>query len=131
MTYSAYSKTQNLTPQSSRDVEYRLLGQVTVALLDAEANQDNVAKRVDAISWNREVWAALRRDLTHPENGLSAQIKNDLVDLANWVDRETFRILSGDSKTVDALIDVNKNIMEGLKPKASKPAENSDQPPAN
>lgn len=126
MTYSAYSKTQNLTPQSSRDVEYRLLGQVTAALMDAEASQENVAKRVDAISWNREVWAALRRDLTHPANALPQNIKDQLVDLANWVDRETFRILSGDSITMDALIDVNKNIMEGLKPKV-KPAENTEE----
>lgn len=129
MTYSAYSKTQNLTPQSSRDVEYRLLGQVTAALMDAEAAQENVAKRVDAISWNREVWAALRRDLTHPANALPQNIKDQLVDLANWVDRETFRILSGDSITVDALIDVNKNIMEGLKPKV-KPTENTEELPS-
>lgn len=124
MTYSAYSKTQNLTPQSSRDVEYRLLGQVTAALIEAEENQSNVAKRVDAISWNREVWAVLRRDLTHPSNGLPQSLKDQLVDLANWVDRETFRILSGHSVTVDGLIDVNRNIMDGLKPKG-KATENA------
>lgn len=125
MAYSAYFKTQ-MNTSSPRDVEYRLLGQVTALLMEAEESKDNVAKRVDAISWNREVWAVLRRDLTHPDNALPKGLKDQLVDLANWVDRETFRILSGDSITMDALIDVNKNIMDGLKPK-TKATENNTE----
>lgn len=117
MTYNAYTKTQNLTPESSRDVEYRLLGAVTAALLDAEST-NNVVKRVDAVCWNRDVWATLRRDLTHPQNALPPTIKEQLVDLANWVDRETFRILGGNTTKLDGLIDVNKNIIDGLRPKS-------------
>lgn len=121
MSYSAYTQTQNRTTESPRDVEYRLLGAVTAALMESESSaKDEVAdtkKRIEAVCWNRDVWSALRLDLTHPENGLPQAIKDDLVDLAKWVDRETYRILRGDTKMLDGLIEVNKNIMSGLKSK--------------
>ncbi len=120
MSYNAYTKTQNLeaSPGSGRDVEYRLLGQVTAALMDAEAAPTDVAKRVDTVCWNREVWAVFRLDLSNPDNGLPLVLKTQLIDLSHWVDRETFRILNSETIALDGLIDVNKHIIEGLKPKS-------------
>jgi len=120
MSYSAYTQAQNRAPTSSRDVEYRLLGAVISALIEAEGS-GSVIKRVDAVCWNREVWSVFRMDLKHPDNGLPQEIKDQLVDISKWVDRETFRILGGDTDKLDGLIEVNKNIMNGLKPK-DKPA---------
>ena len=122
MSYNAYSKTQNAGSSSPRDVEYRLLGATTAALLDAESS-GVLVKRVDAVCWNREVWAAFRLDLSHPSNGLPKKIREDLIDLSKWVDRETFRILNGETIKLDGLIEVNKNIMNGLKPPASTAAD--------
>jgi flagellar biosynthesis regulator FlaF len=125
MSYSAYSQTQNRTTEAPRDIEYRLLGAVTAALLEAEANEGQVVKRVEAVCWNRDVWNALRLDLTHPQNSLPKGIKDGLLQLARWVDQETFRILGGDTNTLDGLIDVNKNIMTGLNPAARAATENN------
>lgn len=122
MSYSAYTKTQNRTTESPRDVEYRLLGAATAALLEAEENTDNVVKRVEAVCWNRDIWGTLRVDLSHPDNRLPAGLKNELITLARWVDKETFRILSGDTNELDGLIEVNKNIMTGLKSAAQNRA---------
>ncbi len=123
MTYNAYTKAQNTGAAASpRDLEYRLLGAVTAALLEADET-GIVIKRVDAVCWNRDVWAAFRRDLNHPHNALPQNIKDDLIDLAKWVDRETFRILSGETIKMDGLIEVNKNIMNGLKPPATRSPE--------
>ncbi len=114
--YNAYLKTQNATTtQNSRDTEYRLLGQVTAGLIEAENDAGNLKRRMDVLVWNRQVWSVFRMDLTHPENGLPKGLRDQLVDLSNWIERETFRILQQPALSLDGLIDVNKNIMDGLK----------------
>ena len=113
--YSAYRKAQNVT-ESSRDIEYRLLAQVTGALIDANAADTPLAKRFDVVLWNRNVWAVLREDLLDPRNQLPKELKLSLVSLSIWVEKETFTILDG-QRELDALIDVNKSIMDGLKPR--------------
>lgn len=113
--YSAYRKAQNVT-ESSRDIEYRLLAQVTGALIDANTPDTPLAKRFDVVLWNRNVWAVLREDLLDPRNQLPKELKLSLVSLSIWVEKETFTILDGQSE-LDSLIDVNKSIMEGLKPR--------------
>jgi flagellar protein FlaF len=120
--YGAYSQVQNRT-EDSRSVEYRLLAQVTAAMLAARDQADELPKLVDAVLWNRSVWAAFRDDLSHPQNGLPDDVKARLISLSLWVDRETNAVL-GRTSDLDALVDVNRTIMEGLaaSQRASVPA---------
>ena len=115
--YGTYLRNQNIT-QAPRDIEYRLLAQVTAALIDAESNPENFTKRAESLTWNRRVWGAFRIDLIDPSNALSTELKASLVSLAIWVERETFEILKGKGN-LHALITVNKHIMEGLQPSAA------------
>ncbi len=49
--------------EAPKDAEYRLFGQVTRALLVAsEAPATDFAVRIDAVDWNRRLWATLARD---------------------------------------------------------------------
>jgi flagellar protein FlaF len=100
--------------ESARDIEYRLLGQVTASLIEASREGTKANKRVDALIWNRDIWAAFRLDLSHPENGLPEEIRKQLISLSHWVDKETFQVMEGLSD-FETLIDINKNIMAGLK----------------
>lgn len=119
MSYAAYAKAQN-TSENTKDIEYRLLGQVTAALLNAdESTQMN--KIAESVLWNRDVWAAFRLDLSHTQNGLPEDLKTQLIDLSHWVDRETRDVLDNRSD-LKTLIEVNRNIMEGLKPKGAAEA---------
>lgn len=114
--YNAYLKAQNATTvQNSRDTEYRLLGQVTAGLMEAEENPADIKKRMDVLVWNRQVWSVFRMDLYHPENGLPENLRAQLISLSNWIEQETFRILQQPALPLDGLIDVNRNIMDGLK----------------
>ncbi|MDB5366497.1 MAG: flagellar FlaF family protein [Rhodospirillales bacterium] len=110
--YGAYSQVQNRT-EDSRSVEYRLLAQVTAAMLAANDRAGEFPKLVDAVLWNRSVWAAFRDDLSHPQNGLPDDLKARLISLSLWVDRESHAVL-GKTSDIEALVDVNRNIMEGL-----------------
>jgi flagellar protein FlaF len=111
--YGAYARTQNVT-ESSREVEYRLLAQVTGAMIKARENPDDFRAMVDVALWNRSVWAAFRDDLSHPQNGLPVDLKARLISLSLWVDRETFAVLSKQTD-MEAIIDVNRMVMDGLR----------------
>lgn len=122
--YAAYSRNARHA-QSDRETEYRLLGQVTGALLhaqtklaasDTRSRVEATKAKVDALLWNREVWSTLKLDLLSPQNTLPDELKGSLISLAIWVERETGTLLSGGDNDLQALIDVNKTIMEGLRP---------------
>ena len=112
--YSAYKTTQNST-ENPRDIEYRLLAQVTRSLIDARENPKEFNKKIEAVLWNRDVWSALRVDLSDNDNQLPKQLRASLISISIWVEKETFALLDGRGD-LDAIIDINRNIMAGLKP---------------
>ncbi len=119
MSYTAYKFSQHTT-NDTRDVEYRLLAQVTARLLDLKdkrKNADLAGKRdmVDAILWNRDIWNALKVDLSSDGNQLPAQLRASLISIAIWVEKECMKIVD-DKGDLEAIIEVNRNIMAGLKP---------------
>lgn len=116
MGYTAYKASQQQN-QDTRDVEYRLLAQVTAALIAAKEKNAayELREKLDAILWNRDVWSALRVDLSSDGNGLPKELRASLISIAIWVEKESLRLLDGNGD-IDALIDVNRNIMAGLKP---------------
>lgn len=126
--YAVYQRTQNVA-EEPRDVEYRLLGQVTAALMDAERDPQNAQKLVEAVLWNRSVWSAFKIDLLNEGNRLPADLRGKLVSLALWVERESSEILSFKSD-LSWVIGVNKRIMEGLKPKVAVQATSPSAGPA-
>jgi flagellar protein FlaF len=111
--YAAYDRVQNTT-ETPRQVEYRLLAQVTNALRSAKAKPDDRPGFYNALVWNKKVWDAFLCDLVDDTNKLPKAMRNQLIGLATWVSKQTFAVMDGNAK-IDALIDVNVNIMEGLK----------------
>lgn len=114
--YAAYQRVQNIA-EDPRAIEYRLLGQVTAALMDADRDSSNGAKIVEAALWNRRVWSAFKVDLLSEANGLPPDLRGKLVSIALFVERETSQILSFKSD-LSWVIGINKTIMDGLKPRA-------------
>lgn len=56
---------------------------------------------------------ALQTDLMQDENGFPDSLKAQIISLAIWVDKHSRKAIRGDA-TLDALISVNRTIMEGL-----------------
>jgi flagellar protein FlaF len=112
MSYAAYGRTQNVT-ENPRSIEYRLLGQVTGALLAAKDDPDK-RKLYDALLWNQQVWNAFLVDLTSPGNQLPQALKQQITGLCLWVRRETDDVIAGKAE-IETLVAVNRNIMEGLR----------------
>jgi len=133
--YYAYKRTIRQTA-SPRDVEYRLLAQVTAALLKAKELRDKsdrdprrMAQIMDALNWNNQVWDAFVEDVGTEGNMLPRELRAAIVSLGIWVTRETGMISSGEGD-IDALIGVNRAIMRGLNPAMVASEEGGEQPPA-
>ena len=114
--YNAYRKTQGATAvQNARDLEYRLLAQVTGALIKARDGAVTLQERLNAVLRNEKVWGVFLADLNHPDNGLPRDLKGGIASLALWVMRETRLVIDTDAP-LDDLILINRQIMAGLKP---------------
>ena len=61
MTHKAYQSAQAVT-EDPRATEYRLFGQVTGALIDAQKSQVRGGPLAEAIDWNRKLWRTLASD---------------------------------------------------------------------
>ncbi len=117
MGLEAYRRVQKVA-ESPREAEYRLFAQVTAALLKAEAEKHSGVTLVDTLDWNRRLWSALSTDCGMPGNGMPANLRGQIVSLALWVSRYSSEVAAGKAG-IDALIDVNRAIMDGL---AAQPA---------
>ena len=115
----AYKKALNKTA-SSRNAEYRLLAQVTAALIEAKEADGDMRKDpakmkmlAHALNWNNEVWSTFMDDCRSEDNKLPEKLRGGILSLGIWVNKETQAALSGDVG-LDALISVNRDIMKGL-----------------
>jgi len=108
--------------ESPKEAEYRLFGQVTRALMDA-AKEDvtNLSARMDALDWNRRLWSALGSDCASPENTLPAELRAQIISLSIWVGKYTSLVIRGEDD-IEALIDINRIIMQGLSGGAAQAA---------
>jgi|APCry1669190591_1035303.scaffolds.fasta_scaffold04277_2 flagellar biosynthesis activator protein FlaF len=115
MSLQAY-KTAAQRSESPREAEYRLFGEVTRALIDAaQLDRTEIAKRMDALHWNRQLWSVLATECSDPTNGLPPAVRAQIISLSLFVNRHTSAIMRGE-ETFDELIDVNRTIMQGLAP---------------
>ncbi len=111
--YAAYGRVQNTT-EDPRRIEFRLLAQVTGALRAAQSDPNDRPKLYNALIWNKKVWDTFMADLVDERNQLSGDVRTSLLKLGAWVSKQTFAVMDGKA-SVDALIEVNSNVMDGLK----------------
>lgn len=116
MGLEAYRRVQRAA-ESPRAAEYRLFGQVTAALIRARDEGHSGAALVEALDWNRRLWSTLSTDCSLPGNAMPEALRAQIISLSIWVSRYSSDVaVRGEG--IDALIDVNRAIMEGL---ASRP----------
>ena len=112
MSLEAYRKVQTVS-ESAQQTEYRVFGQVTRALIEARDMKAQGPDLIKALDWNRRLWSTLSTDCGLPGNQLPNELRAQIISLALWVSRYSSEVARGRSD-MDALIDVNTSIMEGL-----------------
>lgn len=118
MSLQAYQQA-SARAEDPRSAEYRLFGQVTRALIEAKAaDRLDFKTRIDALDWNRRLWTALGSDCAAPGNALPEALRAQFISLSIWVNRHT-SVAMRNPDEIEALIDVNRMIMQGLAAQAA------------
>ena len=113
MSLQAYQKAAEQA-EEPRQVEYRLFGLVTRALMEAaESDDKDVGTRMKALHWNRRLWSTLADDCSSATNALPPEARAQIISLSIWVSRHTSQVMQRQEQ-IQPLIDVNRAIMQGL-----------------
>ena len=114
----AYGQVQTRTADD-RNIEYTVFQQITDAMeVAASAEPQSRSAIVAAVNRNNQLWTALAADLMHPDNALPDELKQNLLNIAEYVRRTGMKTISRQADIAD-LIDMNKTIMAGMKPAAA------------
>jgi flagellar protein FlaF len=112
MAVTAYQKAQRAA-ENPRNSEYRLFGQVTGALLDAQSAGAKGSSLIDAIDWNRRLWSTLAVDCMNDGNQLPKELRAQIISLSLWVTKYSSQVMQ-EGVSIEPLIDINRTIMQGL-----------------
>ncbi len=103
---------------SSRDCRYReyeLFDRAIKMMKAVDGKPSQSQEMLEAIVFVQRLWTFLVKDLGHPDNGLPDKLKGQLISIGLWVMRESDRVVRGEHNNLEALIDINAMIQEGLK----------------
>ena len=112
MSVSSYQRAQKVT-ESPRQTEYRLFAQITRQMIAARDSNAPASEMADALHRNRELWSTLAGDCGTEGNGLPSALRASIISVSLWVNRYTTDVIRG-IQSIDELIEVNRNVMEGL-----------------
>ena len=116
----AYAQASART-ETPRELEYRLFGQVTRALMHAATVDDSDFKtRIDALDWNRRLWTTLATDCSDPDNALAKPMRAQIISISLFVSRHSSAVMRGE-EDFETLIDINRSVMQGLAPPTQPP----------
>lgn len=122
MSLRAYQKAQQRV-ETPREIEYRLFGQVTRALMDIQdLPRHEIARRMDALDWNRRVWSFMAADCASSDNALPENLRASIISLSLWVSRYSSEVMQK-GEDVEPLIDINRTIMQGLASQIERQSE--------
>jgi len=82
-------------------------------LIEARDGQAAGSALINTLDWNRRLWSTLATDCGAEGNALPKALRAQIISLGLWVSRYSSEVARGKAD-IDALIDVNTAIMEGL-----------------
>jgi flagellar protein FlaF len=112
MSLKAYQSTQRLA-EDPRTTEYRLFGQVTGALIDAQQTRASGGPLAETLDWNRRLWRTLAADCMDDRNQLSRETRAQIISLSMWVSKYSKQV-TREGAPLEPLIEINRTIMQGL-----------------
>ena len=113
MSLQAY-KAAATRAENPREMEYRLFGDVTRALMHASTVETtDIATRINAIDWNRRLWSTLATDCADPNNAQPMALRAQIISISLFVSRHSSAVMRGE-EDFEPLIDINRMVMQGL-----------------
>lgn len=114
-----YSKVQKAA-MSDRELEASVLTKAALKLKNCQKNwnDEDFPKLERALRFNQLIWSIFQGELIKNENTLPKQLKENLLSLSVFIDKQTFNIMAYPSpEKLTVIININLNIAAGLKEK--------------
>lgn len=113
---AGYQKSM-LATSSPRAIEIEALARTSAELARAmERREADYPAFVAALSKNLTLWTRFAADAAGEGNALPADLRAGIIRLASFIRTATFRLMrSADAGDASALIEINANVMEGLR----------------
>jgi len=106
--------TPNIAQKPPRAVEYDLLARITARIRAAiSAGPTAFPALAEALTENRRLWTEFALDLASDDNLLPADLRAQLLGLAQFTLSQTEAVLKG-TDGAEALVEINVAIMRGL-----------------
>jgi flagellar protein FlaF len=110
----AYAQTQK-SGLSPREVEAMAFTKAALLLDEARNNVDDYDNYASALKFNQLLWTIIQADIVDKENTLPDHLKANILSLSLFVDKQTIKALADTkAKHLEVLININKNLAEGL-----------------
>ncbi len=109
-----YAKSVHIGGASPRETEILAFGLCNARLAKAA----DPRARIEALSKTHQLWSLLVRDLAMAGNNLPEKLRHELIDIGFWAMRYSTGAMTTEW-SVTPLIEVNRNIMEGLRSQQS------------
>ena len=107
------------TSVSGREIEARALSKAAHLLQECVQQWDapgRSARLDEAIRFNQRLWSVFQAELARKDHELPLELRVNLLRLSQFIDKRSFEVLSDPAPTkLQALIDLNRNIAEGLR----------------
>lgn len=101
--------------KTDRGTEYETFAQITRRIQHAsDRGKAGFSDLAAALFDNNRLWVLLATDVADAGNALPQPLRAQIFYLAEFTLQHTPKILKGD-EAADVLIDINKNIMRGLR----------------
>lgn len=115
---AAYAKTAQTT-LAPKGVELKAFMRVNGQLMAASNNPNTpMTELAKAVHLNTQLWNILAVDVASDENALPKETRAQIISLALYSQKTGLSVLRGDVG-VDALIEVNRPIIDGLSGKST------------
>lgn len=103
-----------------RELEANLLLDAASRLQQVKDSWDGKSENLDsALGYNRKLWTLFATSVTSGENPLSADIRQNVANLALFVFKHTMAILADPRpESLGSLININREIAAGLRGQA-------------
>ena len=110
----AYAQTQK-SALPPREVEAMAFTKAALMLDEAKGQTDDYDAYAAALKFNQLLWTIIQDDIIDTSNQLPPQLKANILSLSIFVDKQTVKALADtNGEYLDSLIDINKNLAEGL-----------------
>ncbi len=114
---TGYAKTQEASLGSgpAQLTEAWALTTTARKLQEAKERPDDIDGLLHAVRLNWRLWTIFQAELTEPTCGLPVDLRSNLLNLSNFVDKISVGIFADPGvKDLDTLININRQIASGL-----------------